>query len=211
MRDSASRHADPPTRLADSDGQEDLMTTPPNYLTYKGVTPQVADNAFVATTATLIGDVEVGDGASVWFGCVLRADTAPIRIGARSNVQDLTLIHVDPNAPTIIGSDVTIGHSAIVHACTIGDGAQIGMGAIVLSRATIGAGAIVAAGAVVPEGAVVEPNTLVMGMPAKPRREVTEGDRERTMRTTAGYVDRAQEFRAFAMHRVSDDDTAGDT
>src|SRR5690606_29736642 len=143
--------------------------------------PQIADDAFIATTATLIGDVTVAEGASVWFGCVLRADTAPIRIGPRSNVQDLTLIHVDPNLPTTIGSDVTIGHSCIVHACTVGDGAQIGMGAIVLSGANIGAGAIVAAGAVVPEGAVVEPNTLVMGMPAKPRREVTEADRARTL------------------------------
>jgi carbonic anhydrase/acetyltransferase-like protein (isoleucine patch superfamily) len=161
---------------------------------YNGKTPQVADDAFVADNAVVIGDVEIGSGASVWFGVVIRGDSSKITIGERSNVQDGTIIHSDEDAPATIGNDVTIGHRAIVHGCTVGDGAQISMGAIVLSHATIGPGAIVGAGALVPEGATVEPNTIVMGVPAKPRREVTDEDRARTIEAARHYSALGREY-----------------
>src|SRR6202012_4054837 len=103
-----------------------------------GIAPRVADDAYLAPTAVLIGDVEIASGASVWFGAVLRGDNAPIRIGAGSNVQDNSVIHVADALPTIVGADVTLGHMAMLEGCTIGDGALIGMGAIVLQRASVG-------------------------------------------------------------------------
>jgi len=161
---------------------------------YKGTIPTVADDAFIADNAVITGNVEIGSGSSVWFGVVIRGDSSKITIGERSNVQDGTIIHSDADAPTTIGNDVTIGHRAIVHGCTVGDGAQISMGAIVLSHATIGAGAIVGAGALVPEGATVAPNTIVMGVPAKPRREVTDEDRARTIEAARHYSELGREY-----------------
>ncbi len=161
---------------------------------YNGATPQVADDAFVADNAVVIGDVEIGSGSSVWFGVVIRGDSSKITIGERSNVQDMSMLHSDEDAPCTIGNDVTIGHGALVHGCTVADGAQISMGAIVLSHATVGAGAIVGAGALVPEGAVVEPNTIVMGVPAKPRRAVTDEDRARTIEAARHYSALGREY-----------------
>jgi len=163
---------------------------------YNGTIPQVADDAFIADNAVIIGNVEIQRGASVWFGVVIRGDSSKITIGERSNVQDGTIIHSDADAPTTIGNDVTIGHRAIVHGCTVGDGAQVSMGAIVLSHATIGAGAVVGAGALVPEGATVEPNTIVMGVPAKPRRTVTDEDRARTIEAARHYSELGREYSA---------------
>ena len=161
---------------------------------FRGNTPRVADDAFIADNAVLIGDVEIGSGSSVWFGVVIRADSSKITIGERSNVQDMSMLHSDEDAPCTIGNDVTIGHGALVHGCTVEDGAQISMGAIVLSHARVGAGAIVGAGALVPEGAVVEPNTIVMGVPAKPRRAVTEDDRARTIGAARHYSELGREY-----------------
>lgn len=169
------------------------MTTHP-LRPYKGTTPTVAADAFIADNAVITGNVEIGSRSSVWFGVVIRGDSSKITIGERSNVQDGTIIHSDEDAPTTIGDDVTIGHRAIVHGCTVGNGAQVSMGAIVLSHATIGAGAIVGAGALVPEGATVEPNTIVMGVPAKPRREVTEEDRARTIEAARHYSELGREY-----------------
>ena len=141
----------------------------PVILPFNGVWPRIAGDAFIAPGAVIVGDVEIGAGASVWFHVTIRGDVAPIRVGARSNVQDGTVLHVDSGAPCEIADDVTIGHGAIVHASVVEAGATIGMGAVVLSGCRIGAGAVVAAGAVVPEGTVVAPGTTVMGVPAKDR------------------------------------------
>ncbi len=136
-------------------------------VTFGGITPRLGADAWVAPTATLIGDVELGAGASVWYGVVVRADRAPIRIGERSNVQDNATFHADPGFPVQLGADVTVGHGAIVHGATVEAGSLIGMGATVLNGAVVGAGSLVAAGAVVREGMVIPPGSLVAGVPAK--------------------------------------------
>ncbi len=163
---------------------------------FGGKTPKVADDAFLAPTAVLIGDVQVESGASVWFGVVLRGDVESIRIGQRSNVQDNTVIHVDQDAPTSLDADVTIGHGAIVHGCTVGAGAQVGMGAIVLSHAVIGSGSMVAAGAVVPEGMHVPDGALVMGVPGRIKRDVTDDERRALIQRAQAYSDRGAIYRA---------------
>ena len=141
---------------------------------YKSILPAVHPSAFVDQSAQVIGDVHIGPESSVWMNVVVRGDVHSIRIGARTNVQDLTLVHVmrDTN-PTIIGDDVTIGHAAVIHGCTIEDRCLIGMGAILLNGVRVGTGSIVAAGALVPEGMVIPPGSMVMGMPAKVRRALT--------------------------------------
>jgi len=150
--------------------------------------PTVHDDAFVASGARLIGDVSLGAGASIWYNAVLRADGAAIVVGARSNVQDNVSIHVDRGHPVSIGDDVSIGHNAVVHGCTIGDGSLIGMGSVVLSGAEIGPGCLVAGGAVVLEGTVVPAGSLVAGVPAKVRRALTEEEREKIRRNAASYL-----------------------
>lgn len=150
--------------------------------------PSIAEGAWVAPSATVMGDVTLGPEASVWYGCVLRGDIAPIRIGARTNVQDLTMVHVDTDTPCVIGDDVGIGHRAIVHGCTIEDGCLIGMGAIVLSHAVIGEGSVIGAGALVTEGTVVPPGSLVIGMPGRVVREVDDELRARTRMTVEHYM-----------------------
>ena len=124
---------------------------------FKGVIPTIASDCFIAPDATVIGDVEIKAGSSVWFQTVLRGDTAPIRIGSGSNIQDLTMLHADPGCDLVIGDRVTVGHRAIVHGCTVEDDCLVGMGAIVMNGAVIGRGSIVAAGAVVLENMVVPP------------------------------------------------------
>ncbi|MEX1158312.1 MAG: gamma carbonic anhydrase family protein, partial [Thermomicrobiales bacterium] len=161
---------------------------------YKGKSPQIADDVFIADNAVIIGDVEIGSGSSVWFGVIIRADSSKITIGERSNVQDMSMLHSDEDAPCTIGDDVTVGHGALVHGCVVEDGAQVSMGAIVLSHAVIGAGAIVGAGALVPEGMRVEPNTIVMGVPAKPRRAVSDADRARTIEAARHYSALGREY-----------------
>lgn len=139
-----------------------------------GRTPELDPSAFVAPGARLIGDVRLGEGASVWYNAVLRADSAEIVIGAGSNLQDNVSVHVDRGRPAILGENVSVGHNAVVHACTIGDGSLIGMGSVVLSGAVIGEGCLVAGGAVVLEGTVVPDGSLVAGVPAKVRRPLTD-------------------------------------
>ena len=161
---------------------------------FAGKTPVIAVDAFVSPTAVIIGDVEIGSGASVWFGVVLRADVGPIRIGQRTNIQDNTVIHVDQGAPAILGDDVTIGHGAIVHGCVVESGAQIGMGAIVLSGAIIGAGSMIGAGAVVPEGTVVPAGSVVMGVPGRVRREVSPEERASLLARAGAYAARGEDY-----------------
>ena len=143
-----------------------------HVLSYDGAEPQIANNVFLAPTATLIGDVMIGAGSSIWFGAVLRGDEVPIVIGENSNIQDGVIIHGDSGGKVHLGCDVTVGHGAILHGCTIEHSALIGMGAIVLDGAVVETGALVAAGAVVSPGKRVEANTLWAGCPAKPIRNL---------------------------------------
>ena len=141
---------------------------------YRSIHPTVHPSAFVDASAQVIGDVHLGSESSVWMNVVVRGDVHYIRIGARTNIQDLTMVHVmrDTN-PTVIGENVTIGHSAVVHGCTIEDRCLIGMGAILLNGCVIGTGSIVAAGTLVPEGTVIPPGSMVTGVPGKVRRALT--------------------------------------
>lgn len=141
---------------------------------FRSIFPVVDPSAFVDASAQVIGDVHVGPESSVWMNVVIRGDVNYIRIGARTNIQDLTLVHVMRHThPTLIADDVTVGHSAVVHGCTIEDRCLIGMGAILLNGCRIGTGSIVAAGALVPEGMIVPPGSMVMGVPGEVRRALT--------------------------------------
>lgn len=164
--------------------------------TYNGIAPQVDATAFVAETAALIGAVNVGPGSGIWYSATLRGDVNSISVGARTSVQDGSVLHCDPDAPCVVGDDVTIGHNATVHGCKIGNGAVIGIGASVLSHATVGEGAVVAAGALVKEGGVIPPNTVAMGVPAKPVRDVSDAERERFRANAEHYVHLAAEYGA---------------
>lgn len=153
-----------------------------------GHTPDTSAALYVAPTATVIGDVVLGEGSSVWYTTVLRGDSSSIRVGARTNLQDGVVVHADPDFPCTLGADVSVGHRAVVHGCTVQDGCLIGMGAVVLNGAVVGAGSLVAAGAVVPEGAVIPPGSLVAGVPAKVKRELTADDAARLTANAANYV-----------------------
>lgn len=149
---------------------------------------ELARSAWVAPNATLTGRVTVGASSSVWFGCVLRGDLEPITIGEETNVQDLTVVHVDHGRPAVVGSRVTIGHRAVIHGCTIDDEAVIGMGAILLSGSRVGRGALVAAGAVVREGFEVPPGAIAAGVPAVVRGQVDPDLARRFAEGRAQYV-----------------------
>ncbi|MEN2740800.1 gamma carbonic anhydrase family protein [Microbacterium sp. X-17] len=164
-----------------------------SVLTVAGRAPRLDSTSFVASGARIIGDVTLAEGASVWYNAVLRGDSAAIFVGAGSNVQDNVSVHVDAGLPVVIGDDVSIGHNAVVHACTIGDRSLIGMGAVVLSGAVIGEGSLVAAGAVVLEGTEVPPGSLVAGVPGRVRRPLTDEER-------AGLERNAQLYRIHLGH-----------
>lgn len=151
--------------------------------------PRIAAGAFVADGARIVGDVALGDAASVWYNAVLRADSASITVGARSNVQDNVSVHVDREHPVVIGDDVSIGHNAVVHGCTIGDGSLVGMGVVVLSGAVIGAGCLIAGGAVVLGGTRVPEGSLVAGVPAKVRRALTDDERRGLIANAEIYLE----------------------
>jgi carbonic anhydrase/acetyltransferase-like protein (isoleucine patch superfamily) len=153
-----------------------------------GALTAIHPSAFVAPSADLLGDVRLGSQASVWYQCVLRADMEPIIIGDRSNIQDLTMVHVDEGVPCTIGNDVGVGHRAILHGCTVEDFCLIGMGAILLNNVRVGTGSVVAAGALLTEGFEVPPGSLVMGMPAKVVRKVDDTLRARIQGTVDHYV-----------------------
>ncbi len=141
-------------------------------LPYGGFWPTLHDSAFIAPGAVVIGRVTLGEESSIWFNTTVRGDIAPISIGNQSNVQDGTVVHVNEDAPVVIGDDVTIGHSALIHGTTIGDGTMVGMGAIVLSYSRIGSRAVIAAGALIAERVEVPDGAVMMGIPAKQRQEL---------------------------------------
>ncbi len=155
---------------------------------YEGITPNIHSSVFVAPGAMIIGNVKIGEESTVWFNCVLRGDLEPIHIGCRTNIQDGTVIHMDKEIPCLIGDDVTVGHGAILHSCTIENDALIGMGAILLTGCKIGERAIVAAGTLVREGQEIPPGTIAMGVPAQVRREATEAEFERVRHGKDDYV-----------------------
>ena len=155
---------------------------------FRGITPSIAVSAYVDQSAVVIGDVSIGAHSSVWPNVTIRADVDHIHIGAETSIQDGTVLHCDEGVPLTIGDRVTVGHSAMLHGCTIEDDALIGIGAIVLNKATVGKGAVLAAGSLVPEGAEVPPGMLVLGVPAKPKRPVTAQEQTRFAASVEHYV-----------------------
>ncbi|MGH9581663.1 MAG: gamma carbonic anhydrase family protein [Bryobacteraceae bacterium] len=157
---------------------------------FRGAMPRIAVSAYIDSSAQVIGDVAIGERSSVWPNVSIRGDVNYIRIGEETSIQDNSVLHVDHDLyPCIVGARVTVGHRVVLHGCEVADGALIGIGAVVLNGAKIGAGAIVAAGALVPEGMDVPANVVVMGTPAKVRREVTAEERERFQRNCGHYVE----------------------
>lgn len=156
---------------------------------YRGVVPRIAASAYIDSSGQVIGDVEIGERSSVWPNVTIRGDVNHIRVGDETSIQDNCVLHVDHVIyPCLVGNRVTVGHSAVLHGCVVEDDALIGIGAIVLNGAKIGSGAVVAAGALVPEGMEVPPNSLVMGAPAKIRRQVTAEEQERFQKNCQNYV-----------------------
>ncbi len=165
-------------------------------LPYQGAWPDIADSAFIAPGAVVIGNVSIGDDVSVWFNTTIRGDIAPISIGDRSNVQDGTLVHVNADAPVIIGKDVTIGHTAIIHGTDIGDRVLVGMGAIVMSYTTVGADTVIAAGALIPERADVPAGSVMVGVPAKTRAPLGNQQRSHLEGIHSRYVTVGKTYKA---------------
>lgn len=165
-------------------------------LPFNGHSPAIAPSAWVAPNVTLIGAVTLDDQASVFYGSVLRGDTDSITIGAGSNIQDNVSVHCDAGLPTVVGARVSVGHSAVLHGCTVEDDCLIGMGATVLNGAVIGTGSLVAAGAVVLEGTIIPPGSLVAGVPAKVRRELTGAEQADITANAAHYVSLARQHAA---------------
>lgn len=156
--------------------------------------PEVAPSAWIAPGAYVIGNVHLGEQSSVWYGAVLRGDTEPIRVGARTNLQDGCILHADPGYPAIVGNDCVVGHRAVVHGCLIG------MGATILNVAKIGEGSIVAAGALVPEGKEYPPRSLIVGIPARAAKEVSDEQTQDIARGVREYVERATAHRESLEH-----------
>jgi carbonic anhydrase/acetyltransferase-like protein (isoleucine patch superfamily) len=164
---------------------------------FGGHTPTIAPDAFVAPTAAVIGDVTIGPESNVWFHCVLRGDTCAIRVGARTNIQDGTIVHVtNDDMPTTIGDDVTIGHAAILHACTLHNRAFVGMGATVLDGAVIEEGGVLGAGALLTPNKRIGRNELWTGSPARLQRVMTEEERAKFDTNAIHYVELAARYRA---------------
>ncbi|WP_309601950.1 gamma carbonic anhydrase family protein [Sphingomonas sp.] len=162
----------------------------------EGTAPSLGEGAWAAPSADLIGDVRLGARASIWFGAVIRADNTPIIIGEESNIQDGSIGHSDPGAPLTIGARVTVGHQAILHGCSVGDGSLIGMGARVLNGAVIGAQCLVGAGALVTESKIFESRMLIVGSPARAIRALTDGEVAALAVSAAHYADKAARYSA---------------
>ena len=166
-----------------------------SLLPYGDKRPEVAESAFVAPGAHIIGAVYLGEESSVWYGAVLRGDTESITVGARTNIQDCCVLHADPGYPARVGEGCVVGHKAVVHGCEIGDGCLIGINATVLNGVKIGEGSIVAAGAVVPEGREFPARSLIVGVPAQQASDVTDEQAQDIARGVQSYLERAAEHR----------------
>jgi len=163
---------------------------------FEGRVPRIHPSAFIAPTAVIIGDVTIEEEASVWYGCVLRGDLEPIHVGKRSNVQDNAVLHTGYQEPCIIKEDITVGHMACLHGCTIEPGCLIGMMATVLNRSVIGKESIVGAGALVPEDKIIAERSLVIGVPGKVVRQLTQEDVDGSYWNTEKYVKNGKRHRA---------------
>ena len=168
---------------------------------FKGMHPKIDPSVFIAETAVIVGDVEIGPQSSIWYNVVARGDVNYIRIGSRTNIQDLSMLHVthkksaeDPGAPLIIGDDVTVGHSVTLHGCTVENGAFIGMQAIVMDKVVVGEGALIGARALVTEGTVISPHTLWVGAPAKYKRDLTSDEIAWLEKSAGNYVNYALQY-----------------
>jgi carbonic anhydrase/acetyltransferase-like protein (isoleucine patch superfamily) len=169
----------------------------PIILPFDGKTPRIAASAFLAAGTVVTGDVEIGEQSSLWFGTVVRGDVNHVRIGRRTNVQDQSMVHVTGGTnPTVIGDDVTVGHRAVLHGCTVHDRCLVGIGAIVLDGAVVGPDAMVGAGALVPPGMVVPPGKLVLGAPAKVKRDLTPEELAFLRTSAERYAGYAAKYRA---------------
>ncbi len=163
---------------------------------YNGIWPKIDESVYMDESAIVIGDVEIGKGASLWCNAVVRGDVHYIRIGKRTNVQDNSVLHVTKDTyPLVIGDDITVGHSVTLHGCTVKDRCLIGMGAVILDNAEIGEDSIVAAGALVTEGMKVPPGSLLMGVPAKVVRETTAEERAKILRSAKNYISYSDNYR----------------
>lgn len=163
--------------------------------TFQGIKPTIAKSAYIEETAVIIGDVVIGEESSAWFNAVVRGDVHYIRIGNRTNVQDLSMLHVTHDThPLIIGDEVTIGHHVVLHGCTVKDRVLIGMGAIIMDGAVIGEDCVVGAGALVTEGTVVPPKSLILGSPAKIKRPVTEKELAWIRESAQNYIEYARQY-----------------
>lgn len=171
------------------------MTERANVFPYGDRLPEVHPSAFIAPGAYVVGKVRIGEGSSIWYGAVLRGDLDEILVGERTSIQDNAVVHMDAGFPVFIGDDCVVGHAAVVHGCEIGDRCLIGMNATVLTGAKIGEGSVVAAGAMVPEGREYPPRSLIVGVPAKRVKEVTEEQTKDVARGARSYVERAAEHR----------------
>jgi carbonic anhydrase/acetyltransferase-like protein (isoleucine patch superfamily) len=167
-----------------------------------GVCPQIEETVWVAESAEVMGNVVLAESVGVWFGVVIRGDTEVIRVGARTNIQDLSVLHADVGMPLTIGEGVTIGHKVMLHGCSIGDDSLIGIGAVVLNGAKIGKACLVGAGALVTEGKVFPDGSLIMGSPAKVVRQLTIEQIENLRHRADGYVANAQRFKA-SLHKIA--------
>ena len=167
-----------------------------NLFEFQGISPTIGSNVYLSPSVQVIGDVVIGDSANIWFNAVLRGDVNSIHIGANTNIQDLSMLHVTGKDPLIIGSNVTVGHSAILHACTVGDGSLIGMGAKVLDGAVIGARSLVAAGSIVPPGKSYPENSFIMGTPAKRVRGLTKEEISEYSEHYKTYITLAKEYKS---------------
>ena len=168
---------------------------------FQGIQPQIDPTVFIAETAVIVGDVEIGPQSSIWYNVVARGDVNFIRIGSRTNIQDLSMLHVthrkhaeDPGAPLIIGNDVTVAHSVTLHGCTVENGAFIGMQAIVMDKVVVGEGALIGARALVTEGTIIPPHTLWVGAPAKYKRDLTPDEIAWLGRSAGNYVNYALQY-----------------
>ena len=158
-------------------------------------TPQLAEGAWVADSAEVMGQVRIGERASVWFNTVVRADNEAITIGAETNIQDGTVLHCDPGKPLHIGQGVTVGHNVMLHGCTVGDHSLIGIGAVILNQAVIGKNCLVGAGSLVTEGKTFPDGSMILGSPAKAVRQLTPEQIEGLKRIAQGYVKNAERYR----------------
>ena len=168
---------------------------------FQGIHPKIDESAFIAETAVIVGDVEIGAQSSIWYNVVARGDVNFIRIGSRTNIQDLSMLHVthkkdadDPGAPLIIGDDVTVGHSVTLHGCTVENGAFIGMQAIVMDKVVVGEGALVGARSLVTEGTVIAPHTLWVGAPARYKRDLNPEEIAWLEKSAGNYVNYALQY-----------------